>query len=425
MTSRKRRPVLAINGGPKTITAMPEAAFRWPDTGREEVAEAARLIRSGELSVSADAKGLAEEFKKLVRVKYALTCNNGTAAGHSCFFAIGIKPGDEIISPSFTYWATILQALHLGGVPVFAEMDPRTLNIDPSDIEHRITPRTKAIVLTHMLGIPCEMTPIMRIARKHNLKVIEDASHAHGATYRGRPVGSFGDVSFFSLQASKLMPAGEGGIFCTRRKEYYDRALALGHYERNRDPKENSSWARFATGLGFKYRIHPIAAAIGLCQLRKLPRHIEKTTANVEYFHRGLRKLKCWEIPDLPPYVKRVYYQDWQPWKPQAAPGVAKERFVEALCAEGCRVGDARYNLLHQQAIFTDPEVYSENGIFPIFADLPNKPVYRGDELPISQAHRQRLIWLPTFPGARRKDVDLYLEAFKKVEDNLDELRTG
>lgn len=421
MARKRKRPVLAINGGPKTIPRNMDEVLRWPDTGAEEIAAVTRLIRSGQLSFSEDARILEREFKKVAGVRYALCTNNGTAAGHSCFFAVGIRPGDEIIAPAFTFWATILQALHLGGVPVFAEMDPESLNIDPDDIEHRITKRTKAIVVTHMLGRPCEMRPIMRIARRHALKVIEDCSHAHGATYRGRPVGSFGDVSFFSMQSSKMMPAGEGGIFCTNDREYYHRALAFGHWILNK--QEKSKWLRFETGLGFKYRIHPIAAAIGLCQLRKLRRHNRRMRSNCEYFHRGLKKLKCWDINDTPKHMERVYYQDWQVWKGEAAPGLTKERFLAALEAEGCRVGDARYNLLHQQTVFTDPKVYSKDGIFPVFASLPNKPIYRGDELPVSEAHRRKLIWLPTFPGGTHADVDLYLRAFKKVEDNLDELR--
>ena len=421
MKRKKKRAVLAVNGGPKTVRSNQARIQHWPDTGAEEIAAATRLIKSGELSFSDDAEILTREFKKLVGVRHAVPCNNGTAAGHTCFFAVGIRPGDEIITPSFTFWASILQALHQGGVPVFAEMDPRTLNIDPDDIEHRITRRTKAVVVVHMLGVPCEMTPIMRIARRHRLKVIEDCSHAHGATYRGRPVGTFGDVSFFSFQTSKLMPAGEGGIFCTNRAEYYHRALAFGHYGRNKQVK--SPYQRFQTGLGCKYRIHPIAAAIALCQLRKLKRHHRTKDVNCRYFHRGLRKLKCWDVNDAPGYMKRVWYQDWQPWNPQAAPGVTKARFIEALEAEGCVVRDARYNLLHQHEIFADPDVYTRHGIFPVFADLPNKPIYRGNELPVSEATRQKLIWLPTFPNGTRKHVDEYLRAFRKVEDNLDELR--
>ena len=418
---KAKRPVLAINGGPKSITFRQDDLHRWPRFGREEIAAATRVIRGGNLSYSPDSTLVVEEFKRIARVKYAVACTNGTAAGHCCFFAIDIRPGDEIIAPAFTYWATVLQALQLGGVPVFAEMDPKTLNLSPRDIEHRITKRTKAIVVVHMLGVPCEMGPIMRIAKRHGLKVIEDASHAHGAAWRGRPVGSFGDASFFSMQNSKVIPAGEGGIFCTNDVECYRRALALGHYMENK--REGGEWSRFATGLGFKYRIHPIAAAIGRCQMRKMRRLDAIKKRNIERFHRGLRKLRLWDISEVPKHIRRVYYQDWQPWIPERAPGVTKERFIAALVAEGCDVRDARYNLLHQQTIFTDPRVYSKNGIFPQYAALPNKPIYRGDELPVSERHRQRLIMLPTFPGGTARHVDAYLRAFRKVEENLDELR--
>ena len=234
-------------------------------------------------------------------------------------------------------------------------------------------------------------------------------------------MGSFGDVSYFSMQSSKLMPGGEGGILVTNNREYYERAVVLGHYATNQ--KSGPAYARFATGLGFKYRVHPLAAAIGLCQLRKLARHNRTRNSNCERFHRGLRKLKLWDVMETPAHVERVYFENWQAWKPESAPGVSKERFIAALVAEGCRVNDARYNLMHQQEIFTDPKVYTRNGILPIFAKLAKKPIYRGDELPISEAHRQKLVWLPTFPNGTREDVDRYLAAFKKVEDNMDELR--
>jgi dTDP-4-amino-4,6-dideoxygalactose transaminase len=419
----RRRPVLALNGGPKAVRSDQAKIQQWPLVGKEELAACKRVLESGDLSFGEDVETLTREFRKIAGVKYAVCCNNGTAAGHLCYFAIGIRPGDEIIGPSFTFWASILQAMHLGGVPVFAEMDPKTLNIDPDDIERRITKRTRAIVVTHMLGLPCEMDRIMEIARRHRLVVIEDASHAHGATYKGRKIGSIGHLSFFSFQTSKLMPAGEGGIFCTNHKPYFERAIAMGHYRRAQQ-LDNPEWSRFGvTGLGCKYRIHPLAAAVALCQLRRLRARNRRMNALCEYFHRGLRKLRLWDVAPTPKYMRRVWYQDWQPWRPERAPGVTKERFMEALRAEGCMVRDARYNLLHQQAVFTDPWVYSKDGIFPVMADLPNKPVYRGDELPVSHEQRLKLIWLPVFPNGERKHVDEYLRAFRKVEENLDGLR--
>ncbi|MCK4299655.1 MAG: aminotransferase class I/II-fold pyridoxal phosphate-dependent enzyme, partial [Planctomycetes bacterium] len=148
-SSRERKSRLALLGGPKAITLKAEEALRWPVTGKPEIDAVTSLIKKGELSISEETKKLEEEFADFIGVRYALAHNNGTSAGHAAFFALNIQPGDEVICPSFTYWASIVQVLPLGGVPVFCEMDPDTLNIDPLDIERKITSRTKAIVVVH------------------------------------------------------------------------------------------------------------------------------------------------------------------------------------------------------------------------------------------------------------------------------------
>jgi len=413
---------LALFGGPKAITLPSERALHWPITGKPEVEAVSRLVRRGELSISAETRKLEEEFARFLGVRYVLAHTNGTAAGHAAFFAIGIEPGDEVLCPSFTYWASIVQVLHLGGVPVFCEIDPDTLNIDPADIERKITRRTKAIVVVHMLGMPAEMREILRIARRAGLRVIEDASHAHGARYRGRMVGSLGDVSFFSLQTSKLMVGGEGGLFCTNRREYYRRAVALGHYERI--SSLGGAWARLArTGFGFKYRIHPLAAAIARVQLRRLPTNIARTNRNCERFLAALARMRSWRIAPVPKHIERVYYENWIRFNPDAVPGVTKERVIEALRAEGAVVHDARYHLLHQQPLFQEPEHYGRGGAFPVFEQVDRKPLYPKDFCPVSEAVRATLVGVPTFPRASKALVDQYIEAFRKVDEHLEELR--
>jgi len=412
--------VLAIHGGPPAIT-LPDDGLQWPLTGEEEIAAVTDLVRRGELSISPVTRQFEEEFRAFIGRKYALATNNGTSAGHSAFFALGLQPGDEVICPSFTYWASVVQVLSMGGVPVFAEIEPESLNLDPADIEHRITPRTRAIVVVHLLGRPCEMDPILDIARRHGLAVIEDCSHAHGAKYKGRMVGSMGDIAFFSFQTSKLMIGGEGGILLTDNREYYERAVLLGHYERI--PELSEKYRKYhRTGFGFKYRIHPLAAAIALVQLHRLEENNTRRNRNVEYFLDGLRPLRCWNIPRTPSYMERTYYECWISYDPEGAGGVPKERVIEALKAEGARVSDARYNLLHQQPIFQEPEHYEPGGAFSILAHCPNKPLYSPDALPVSEAVRQNLVRVPTFPAASRELLDQYIAAFRKVDEHLEEL---
>ncbi|MCL6568503.1 MAG: aminotransferase class V-fold PLP-dependent enzyme, partial [Meiothermus silvanus] len=174
-----------------------------------------------------------EEFAAWHGVRYALAHNTGTAALHAAMFGAGVGHGDEILCPSLTYWASALPALSLGATVTFVEVDPQTLTVDPEDIEHRITPRTKAIVVVHYCGYPCEMDPIIRIAERYGVKVIEDVSHAHGGLYLGRLLGTIGHVGAMSCMSGKALPIGEGGMLITDDPLIYQRAVAFGHYERH------------------------------------------------------------------------------------------------------------------------------------------------------------------------------------------------
>jgi len=265
------------------------------------------------------------------------------------------------------------------------------------------------------------MDPILEIARRHDLAVIEDCSHAHGAKYKGRMIGAMGHMALFSFQTSKLMIGGEGGMLLTDSREYYERAVWLGHYERI--PELSETYRRYhRTGLGFKYRIHPLAAAIALVQLQHLGENNGRRKENIEYFLDGLRSLRSWKIPRTPPYMERTYYECWISYDPEGAGGVPKERVIEALQAEGARVSDARYNLLHQEPIFQEPQHYERGGAFSILAGCPKKPLHARDGLPLSEAARQNLVQVPTFPNASRELLDQYIWAFRKVDEQLEEL---
>jgi len=218
---------LAILGGPRKVKAEPSDTFTWPIVNKEIEEAVLEVLRAGNMSGTDVTKRFEEGFARWHGMKYALGHNTGTAALHGAMFGLGIGRGDEIICPSITYWASCLQVLSLGGTVVFADINPETLCIDPNDIEHRISKRTKAIVAVHYVGMPADMDPIMNIARRHNIKVIEDVSHAHGALYKGKMVGTFGDVSGFSLMSGKSFACGEAGILLTNDRQIYERAPAL------------------------------------------------------------------------------------------------------------------------------------------------------------------------------------------------------
>jgi len=385
---------LAVDGGRKAITLDQTEANKWPPLGEEEFAAVKRVMQMPDFYE--EAYILEEEFKNYIGSKYALAHNNGTAAIHAALFAVGIGPGDEVITPSYTYWATCMPVLTWGGIPVFAEVNPETCNIDPEDIKRRITSKTKAIIVVHLWGLPCEMDEIMEVAKRYNIKVIEDAAHAHGAEYKGKKVGSIGDIGCFSFQASKLMVGIEGGMLVTNNQGYYERAMALGHYRRLKSLPPKSIYQKYhATCFGFKYRIHPLAAAIARVQLKHLDERNKKRNKNIEYLDAKLETLPGIRTFKTPSYMKRVYYQheiilEEEKFK------VSKEKFVEALRAEGADVSGERYPLQHQQPIYKE-------------MNIPIEP------LPITERIRDKILSLPTFPQANIDLLDQYAEAFKKI----------
>ena len=223
---------LALFGGPKAIQNDPADLFRWPIITPEIEEAVLAVLRAGAMSGIDVTMRFEEEYAAWHGMSFALAHNTGTAALHAAMFGLGIGHGDEIICPSITYWASCAPVYSLGGTVVFADIDPQTLCIDPDDIEHRISPRTKAILVVHYTGYPADMDRIMEIARRRKIAVIEDVSHAHGARYKGRLVGTIGDVSAASIMSGKSLAAGEGGVLLTNDRRIYERAMIFGHYER-------------------------------------------------------------------------------------------------------------------------------------------------------------------------------------------------
>jgi perosamine synthetase len=223
MTSRP-----AILGGRAAITLDQREANRWPIITAEDEAAVLDVLRSGDLTSNPVTRALEQDYREYFGVRHALSHCNGTVALLAAFFAIGLRPGDEVIVPSATWWSSVLPMMWLGAVPVFAEGEHERGGLDPLDVRQRITSRTRAMVIVHLWGMPSRITELLAIAREFGLTVIEDASHAHGAIWRGRKCGTLGDVAVFSLQGHKLAPAGEGGMLLTDRDDVIERASLLG-----------------------------------------------------------------------------------------------------------------------------------------------------------------------------------------------------
>ncbi|MHA1734186.1 MAG: DegT/DnrJ/EryC1/StrS aminotransferase family protein [Promethearchaeota archaeon] len=390
---------LAIDGGEPAVTLDKDELLRWPRLDREEEEAVVGLIRKSEISTSSEPDEFAREFQEFLggEPEYYLPCYSGTSALYSAFFCAGVGPGTEVIGPAYTYWASTTPAAALGGRVVFAEVDEKSLCLDPEDFKEKITPKTKAVVPVHVWGWPAEIDDIVEIAHDHGIAVVEDAAHAHGAEYKGKKVGTIGDIGCFSFQASKLLPAGEGGMFVTANKEFYEKATALGHYERVGNL--SADYSKYAkTGFGFKHRMSPLHAAIARVQLRKYPEVNEWVTKHSKKFREFLSKFPGFRVHEPPDYIKRVYYENVVQFWPddEGCPFEDDKELVWLLQSEGVWVNDSRYSLLNTQPF------YLERGHSP-------------DELPRTNEIREHLIRFPNFHVPDEEYVEQYCHAIEKV----------
>jgi dTDP-4-amino-4,6-dideoxygalactose transaminase len=399
----------AILGGSRAVTLDQHEASKWPLLTSEDEQAVLRVLRDGNLSLHPVTRELEADYCRYFGSRYALAHCNGTAALLAAFFALDLQPGDEVLVPSATFWASVVPMLWVGAVPVFCESEFARLGLDPEDAEKKITSRTRVIVVTHLWGMPAKMTELIALARKHNLKIIEDASHAQGATWRDRHCGTLGDISIFSLQTSKLAPAGEGGMLLTNDGELIERAICLGDIERIRE-LDTPAFRFAATSFGIKTRMAPLSAAVAQVQLRRLEERNARRNEGFAYLSERLERLGFETF--LPPsHVRRVYFE-FVFRCGKALSSISRALLVEALRAEGCEVSLPRYPLLHQQPLFTE-------GTFARIARLGGAPpVYRPDALPRTAQVNEELLRLPAFPRATKELMDQYAEAFEKVLEN-------
>lgn len=402
------RNVPVVLGGEKSVTLDHASANRWPLLTHEDEEAVLRVMRDGNISTHPVIRELEQDYRRLTGRRYALAHNNGTAGLLAAFFALGLKPGDEVIVPSATFWASVVPMLWLGAVPIFCESESERLGPDPEDIEKKITSRTKAIVVVHLWGLPAKMAEIKAVARKHNLKIVEDASHAHGATWNGQPCGSLGDISVFSLQGDKLAPGGEGGILLCDAYEYYERATCLGDITRIIELQTPAR--RFAaTSFGIKTRIAPLSAAIARVQLKQLAAHNQSRNQNLEYLSHHLEPLGFHTFL-APPHIKRCYFEFIIRYRSKDNP-LSLESLIDALRQEGCQVSLPRYPLLHRQPFFTEGHYRDVARLGPEITVSD----YNEVRLPNTERVGASLIKLPSFPHAHRDLLDQYIEAFEKV----------
>lgn len=418
---------LAIFGGPKAITSDPGDMFAWPIITEEDEQAVLDVLHKRAMSGTDISKQFEKEFAKWQGVEYALGFSSGTASLQAAMYAVGIRRGDEIICPSVTYWASCTQVLSLGGTVVFADIDPETLCIDPKDIEHRIGPKTKAIMVVHYLAHPADMDAIMAIAKKHNLKVIEDVSHAQGGLYHGKKLGTFGDVAAMSLMTGKSLAIGEAGMLVTNSREIYEHALVLGHYERFNEGEIESEDLKPYCGLplgGYKYRMHQMSSAVGLVQLKYYDERCAEINKAMNYFWdllEGVPGIRVIRTNEAEGNTMAGWYASRGHYLPEELGGLSVTRFVQALRAEGVGVGAGANNALNTHAAFKTADIYGDGKPTRIaFADRDVREL--DNDLPNSEALGARVFATPWFKHYRPEIIEEYANAFKKVIANYKEL---
>ena len=340
MASTRPDPELAIAGGPPVRT---RPWTPWPEFSADEVEAAAAVLRSGKVNYWTGDEGrkFEEEFAAWVGRKHAVALANGTLALELALYALGIGPGDEVIVPSRTFVATATCVLLRGATPVFADVDRDSGNLTAETVRPLIHRRTRAIIPVHLAGWPCDMEPILALARRHKLKVVEDCAQAHGATYKGRPVGALSDIAAFSFCQDKIISTGgEGGMLLTDDRKLWERAWSYKDHGKSYDAvyrrKHPPGFRWLHESPGSNWRLTEMQSAMGRVLLKKIPERVARRRRNAAILDRRLSSLPALRVPSVPAGFGHAFYKYHLYLRPERlARGWNRERLLEAISAEG------------------------------------------------------------------------------------------
>lgn len=397
---------LALFGGKKTLNKE----FKWPIFDNDDVSAVTEIVSSGNWG-NPDCGGIVEqvekEFAAYCGSKYAISCVNGSVSLRLALIACGVKPGDEVILPPYTFIATASVVLEANCVPVFVDIDPKTYNLDSSKIEDAITAKTKAIIPVHFAGQSCDMDAIMAIAAKHNLRVIEDAAHAHGGEYKGKKLGSIGDAGSFSFQSSKNLTCGEGGMVVTDDEELFDMMNSL----RNVGRVKGGQWYEHHN-LGCNYRLTQMQAALLSKQLDRLEGQTQVRNENGLYLNTLLE-----QIDGIVPldrglgetlHTYHIYIFKYDKSKFNNLP---KREFAEMLAAEGVPSFMGYPEPLYKQPLFQEKN-------FMCYA-IPEEVSYAEVSCPETEkACYEDAVWILQHAMlGSKEDMNLIAEAIRKIQN--------
>lgn len=411
---------LAILGGEKLIKSKNKELFRWPIINTQDEQSILDLLRKPNFADSRTVTLLEKEISDWLGVKYSLSCNSGTSALETAMFACGVKSGTEVIVPSLTHWASVLPAAKLGATVVFADVDSSTLNIDPKSIQPLINKSTRAIIVVHQHGRPCEMDSIMSIVKSKSISVIEDASQAFGSRYKNRKVGTLGNIAAFSING-KAISSGEGGMLVTNDHQLFERAVSWGHDHRFNKRNVKNSVLNYYEGLPLgctTSRMHNLTASMARGQLKHLKKRMEIIDASMSLFWSKLKG-----IDGFSPHTHNLendssmgcWYRPLGFYDSESLGNLMLKLFVKAIRAEGVMCedfSDFRFPLhLHPRI----NKLENDNAI-----GIPLIQSRGGENLPNTE--NVKAVIIPRFTEFSPSLISLYADAFAKVINGKNDL---
>ncbi len=375
--------------------------FGAPAIEDEEIQEVVSSMQSGWLGTGPKVTRFESDFAAYKGVDFAAALNSCTAALHLSILAAGIEPGDEVITTPMTFCATVNAIIHAGGVPVLADIDPVTMNINPDEVARRITSRTKAILPVHFAGYPCDMDPLMDIAVEHNQKVIEDCAHAIETEYKGRKAGTIGDFGCFSFYVTKNVATGEGGMVVTRREEDIARIKILGLHGMSKD-----AWKRFGdegfkhyqvVECGFKYNMMDLQAALGIHQLARVEANWERRRRIWQTYQEVFAGFPVARPADPAPEMRHAYHL-YTILVDEKTAGISRDGFLDAMTAHNIGVG------VHYLSIPEHPYYQRVFGWNP-------------DDYPVAKQIGRQTVSLPISAKLTEEDTEDVIQAVSKILD--------